>query len=92
MATSKNTNADEAKAKAIDDLVDIIEMKDFLPGAEEHKAGINAERAALGLAPLPPEERYLNEVPDIPSCDYCNKQESGKFHCSRCEYSSPVRL
>eukprot|EP00562_Extubocellulus_spinifer_P007656 CAMPEP_0178501260 /NCGR_PEP_ID=MMETSP0696-20121128/16845_1 /TAXON_ID=265572 /ORGANISM="Extubocellulus spinifer, Strain CCMP396" /LENGTH=417 /DNA_ID=CAMNT_0020130177 /DNA_START=33 /DNA_END=1286 /DNA_ORIENTATION=+ len=85
MATSKNINADEAKAKAIDDLVDIIETKDFLPGAEEHKAGINAERAALGLAPFPPEEKYLNEIQDLPSCDNCNKQESGEFFCSKCK-------
>lgn len=76
-----STRSDEA----LDKLVDFVANHDFVSGEEKHVEEIRTERQALGLAPLPPDERHLNYVSNVPSCDFCGKPEAGKHHCSRCE-------
>ena len=80
-----NTIMPNASDKALDKLVDFVANHDFVAGEERNVEKISAERQALGLAPLAPDERHLNYVANIPSCDFCGKPEAGKHHCSRCE-------
>ena len=79
-----------ASDEALDKLVDFVANHDFVSGEDRNVEKINAERQALGLAPLAPDERHLNYVANIPSCDFCGKPEAGKHHCSRCECALSV--
>ena len=78
------SSASAGGEEALDKLVDFVANHDFVSGEEKNVEAIRAE--ALGLAPLPPDDRHLNYVPNIPSCDFCGKPEAGRHHCSRCEW------
>mmetsp|Transcript_4012 Transcript_4012/g.11433 ORF Transcript_4012/g.11433 Transcript_4012/m.11433 type:complete len:417 (-) Transcript_4012:51-1301(-) len=80
-----NASGGADEAEALDKLVDFVANHDFVSGEEKHVEEIRAERQALGLAPLPPDERHLNYVADVASCDFCGTPEAGKHHCSRCK-------
>ena len=73
-------------SKVLDQVTDMVSNMDFVSGGDAHVAAINAERTALGLSSLPKNEQHLNDVPDVPACDYCSKPESGNFHCSKCKF------
>ncbi len=81
-----NASGGADEAEALDKLVYFVAKHDFVSGEEKHVEEIRAERQALGLAPLPPDERHLNYVADVASCDFCGTPEAGKHHCSRCEW------
>jgi len=79
-----SANLDKVKDEELDAiLVQSIHSMDLVKNGEANAKQLMKDRKAAGLEEIAPRPEI--ELPNIPSCDGCGKDYSGRLRCSSCE-------